>query len=477
MLRNFALPPPLALLLPLLLGCAAPTSPETAARVAEESLPETPDEFRFSEDSNPGSVDSGLVDAGLVDVSPVETGWIERLGDPALTTLVREAQENNRDLQAAAASVDRAWALAGQAGAGLSPQVSLGSASSRTGSGDGRSLGANATSPRAGWELDIWGRLAASAQAGVLSAQAAEADYAFSRYSIAAAVARAYFLAIDAGRQVEIVAASVDSLTEIVRIVDVQFEFGLVTSQEVLLSRSDLASARANLVAARGARRDALRALEALIGRYPSAEVDVSAELPGLPRPPPPGIPSQLLERRPDIVAAERRVAAAFNSLDAARAARLPSVALTGELGGASADLLDFLNPSNLAWMAAVNLTSPLIDGGLAQSQIDQAGADQQRAIAEYGQTVLDAFREVEAGLDQLSVLEDQVGSILVAAESAGDALRISRLRYEEGETDLLEVLTIQQRLFSAEADLSSLQRARLDSWVHLNLALGGDWE
>lgn len=455
---------PLALL-PLtfgLLACATPTPPDTAARAALESLPETPEAFEFDVDNFPGAV---------------ETGWIERLGDPALTGLVREAQENNRDLQAAAASVDRAWALAGQAGAGLSPQLSLGSASSRSGSGDGRGLDANSLAPRAGWELDIWGRLAAGAQAGVLGAQAAEADYAFSRYSIAAAVARAYFLAIDAGRQVDIVSATVDSLTEIVRITDVQFEFGMVTSQEVLLSRSDLATARANLVAARGARRDALRALEALLGRYPAADVEVSADLPDMPLPPPPGIPSELLERRPDIVAAERRVAAAFNSLDAARAARLPSVSLTGELGGASADLLDFLNPSNLAWMAAVNLTSPLIDGGLAQSQIDQASADQRRAIAEYGQAVLDAFREVEAGLDQLGVLEEQTRSTVAAAEAAGDALRISRLRYDEGETDLLEVLAIQQRLFSSEADLSSLQRARLDSWVHLNLALGGDWE
>lgn len=455
---------PLALL-PLtfgLLACATPTPPDAAARAALESLPETPEAFEFDMDNFPGAV---------------ETGWIERLGDPALTGLVREAQENNRDLQAAAASVDRAWALAGQAGAGLSPQLSLGSASSRSGSGDGRNFDANSLAPRAGWELDIWGRLAAGAQAGVLGAQAAEADYAFSRYSIAAAVARAYFLAIDAGRQVDIVSATVDSLTEIVRITDVQFEFGVVTSQEVLLSRSDLAAARANLVAARGARRDALRALEALIGRYPAADVEVSPDLPDMPRPPPPGMPSELLERRPDIVAAERRVAAAFNSLDAARAARLPSVSLTGELGGASADLLDFLNPSNLAWMAAVNLTSPLIDGGLAQSQIDQASADQRRAIAEYGQAVLDAFREVEAGLDQLGVLEEQTRSTVAAAEAAGDALRISRLRYDEGETDLLEVLAIQQRLFSSEADLSSLRRARLDSWVHLNLALGGDWE
>ena len=453
---------PLFSLTLLLLACATPTPPQSAARTAQESLPHTPARYRFAGDGEQGGV---------------ATGWIERLGDPALTTLVREAQQNNRDLKAAAASVDRARALAGQAGAALIPQVSLGSTASRSGSGDGRNPGSNAQSLRAGWELDVWGRLAATSQAGVRSAEAAQADYAFARYSIAAAVAQAYFLAIDAGRQVEIVSATVESLVEIVRITDVKFEFGLVTSQEVLLSRSDRSTAQANLVAARGALRDALRALEALIGRYPAAEIDVGRSLPELPESPPAGMPSELLERRPDIIAAERRVAAAFNSLDAARAARLPSVSLTGELGGASVDLLDFLNPSNLAWMAAANLAGPLIDGGLARSQIDQASADQRRAIAEYGQTALDAFREVEAGLDQLAVLEDRTRATVTATEAASDALDVSQLRYNEGETDLLEVLAIQQRLFSSQADLSSLRRARLDSWVQLNLALGGDWE
>lgn len=458
-MSKIAFLPPVLL---VLLGCASPTTMETASRAAAASLPETPASFGFDQSGNSGVV---------------ETGWIERLGDPALSALVGEAQTNNRDLQAAAANVDRAWALAGQAGAGLSPQLSLGALLSRRGSGDGGGIEAAGLSQRAGWELDIWGRLRATAQAGVLSAQAAEADYTFSRYSIAAAVAQAYFLAIDARRQVDIVSSVVDSIAEIVRITEVRFEFGLVTSQEVLLANSDLAAAGANLVAARGAQRDALRALEALIGRYPAADIDVSPNLPEVPRPPPPGIPSELLERRPDVIAAERRVAAAFNNLDAAKAARLPSLTLTGELGNASAQLLDLLDPSNLSWLSAVNLAGPLIDGGLTRARIDQAGAEQRGAIAQYGQTALDAFREVEAGLDRFGVLEEQTRSTAVAAETASDALRVSRLRYEEGETDLLEVLSIQQRVFSAEADLSSLQRARLDSWIRVNLALGGDWE
>ncbi|CAN0335916.1 unnamed protein product, partial [Chrysoparadoxa australica] len=172
------------------------------------------------------------------------------------------------------------------------------------------------------------------------------------------------------------------------------------------------------------------------------------------PEQPAPGIPSTLLERRPDVIAAERNVAAAFNSLDQAKAARMPSLSLTGSLGGSSADLANLLNPTNIAWQAATSLVAPLIDGGLRESQVLQANAEQKQAIAAYGQTALDAFQEVESGLDQSVVLLERSASLKVAAEEANKALRIARLRYDEGETDLLDVLTIQQRVFSSDADL-----------------------
>ncbi|MEC7290956.1 MAG: TolC family protein, partial [Pseudomonadota bacterium] len=307
--------------------------------------------------------------------------------------------------------------------------------------------------------------------------QAAEADYVYSQYSLAAAVARAYFLAIEAGLQVGVAQNNLETLGETDRIVGVQKEFGLATSQDVALSKSDLARTRASLTAAQGAQRDALRALEVLLGRYPAAELELRTALPDVPPQPSPGIPSSLLERRPDIVAAERNVAAAFNSLDQAKAARMPTVNLTGSLGGSSADLSNLLNPTNVAWQAATSLVAPLIDGGLREAQVRQASAEQQQAIAAYGQAALDAFQEVESGLDQNVVLRERSQSLRIAADEANKALRIAQLRYNEGETDLLDVLTIQQRVFSSDADLVSIERARLDEWVGLNLALGGDWE
>ncbi|MEO0983012.1 MAG: efflux transporter outer membrane subunit [Pseudomonadota bacterium] len=442
-------------------ACASITSPEDAAAAARGSLPDTPDAWASAADR----------------VGEVEVGWIARMDDPVLRGLVVEAQNNNRNLQAAAANVESAWALARQAGAGLSPAVSLNSSAGGGGLIDGPDASSFNLGLQANWELDVWGRIRAGQQAAVLSAQSAEADYVFSQYSLAAAVARSYFLAIEAGLQADVARKTLEALQETDRIVGVQYEFGMATSQDVALSRSDLAATRAALTAAQGAQRDALRALEVLLGRYPAAELQVRSTLPDVPPPPPPGVPSELLERRPDLIAAERSVAAAFNSTDQAKAARLPQISLTADLGGSSPQLSSLLNPTNVAWQAASNLVAPLIDGGLRQAQVDQASADQKAAIAAYGQTALDAFEEVETSLDQNTVLRDRAGSLRESAEQANEALRIIRLRYEEGESDLLDVLTIQQRVFSADADLVSVERARLDEWISLNLAIGGDWE
>ncbi|MEO0713698.1 MAG: efflux transporter outer membrane subunit [Pseudomonadota bacterium] len=443
-----------------LTGCASITLPDVAGRAARAATSEAPNIWASASET----------------VGDVNVGWIDALDDPVLLALVEEAQANNRNLQAAAANVERSWALAGQAGASLSPAVSLSSGAERGGSIEGRSTDSYNLGLQASWELDVWGRIRAGEQAAVLSAQSAEADYIYSQYSLAAAVARAYFLAIEADQQVDVAAKTLEALTETDRIVQVQNEFGLATSQDVALSRSDLARTQASLTAAEGAQRDALRALEVLLGRYPAADLDVRTTLPDVPKQPPAGIPSTLLERRPDIIAAERSVAAAFNSLDQAKAARMPSISLTGSIGGASPDLADLLNPTNVAWQAATSLVAPLIDGGLREAQVEQATAEQKQAISAYGQAALDAFQEVEGSLDQNVVLRERATALREAANEANRALRIVRLRYDEGETDLLDVLTIQQRVFTADADLVSIERARLDEWVGLNLALGGDW-
>jgi len=183
-----------------------------------------------------------------------------------------------------------------------------------------------------------------------------------------------------------------------------------------------------------------------------------------------------LLERRPDIVAAERRVAAAFNATNQARAAQLPSIGLTSNVGGASSSLSDLLDPANIAWSAGASLLAPIFDGGARREAVEIASADQEQALAAYGQAAITAFSELETNLDQGVVLQQRIVDLKEAAAEAEKAFRIARLRYDEGEEELLSVLTIQQRVIGAKSSLSGVERLLLEQRVNLNLAIGGGW-
>ncbi|MGI9203157.1 MAG: efflux transporter outer membrane subunit [Woeseiaceae bacterium] len=447
-----------------LTGCyTAPPRDEVEQEVSEavrQQPPETPEQW-------------ALADAGTV-----QAGWIESFNDPVLTALVLEAQANNRDLAAAAANVDRAWALARQAGAALVPDVSLGRSAVRSGGFDDSrpTVTTLNVAAQVSWEADVWGRVRSSQRSAVAGAQAVAADFRSAQESLASATAKAYFSAIEANTQADIARESVRILEETQRLVDVRYENGMGSSQDVSLARSDLASARERLVTLDGSIRDALRALEALLGRYPGADLKVRETLPVVPPPPPAGLPADLLQRRPDLVAAERRVAAAFNATNQARAARLPTITLTGEVGGVSNSLSDLLSSSNLAWAAGANLLAPLFDGGRRREGVTIATAEQEQALAAFGQAAIGAFNEIETNLDQGTVLQQRIAELEIAASEAGNAYRIARVRYDEGEEDLLNVLTIQQRGISARSSQSAVERLLLEQRVNLNLALGGGW-
>ena len=450
----------------LVAGCATPTQQEVEAKVdaaAGEQLTDTPETWRSL-----GSSD------------PIQVGWIGSFNDPALTALVAEAQAHNRNLAAAAASLEQAQALARQAGASLTPDVNLALGAARGGAlgNDGPSASNTLSAGvQVAWEADLWGRIRSGVAQATASAQAAEADFRFAQYSLAANTAIAYFAAVEANLQTQIAKDSLKVLEDTQRIVDAQFKEGMADAQDLALSKSDLASAQDRVATLEGAGRNALRALELLLGRYPGADVEVRDQLPRVPAPPPADVPSGVLERRPDIVAAERRVAAAFNAVAQARAARLPSVSLTGSLGGTSSALSDLLSPSNVAWSLGTNLLAPLFDGGRLRENVVIANAEQEAALAQYADTALRAFSDVETALDQGAVLVDRNRALQEAADQSKEAYRLAELRYKEGESSLLDLLTLQQRMISTRSNLSSVQRLLLEQRVNLNLALGGSWE
>lgn len=410
------------------------------------------------------------------DASAVKVDWLGSFNDPTLIQLVEEAQRNNRNLQAAAANVERARALALQAGASLAPNVGLGTVGGGAGDFNGGSAGNLGIGVEVNWELDVWGRIAAGERAAQASAEAVAADFIFSQHSIAATTAKAYFAAIEVNEQMRIIESSLRALQEINDLVSVKYQNGVANAQDLALSNADLATARERLINIKGTQRDASRALELLLGRYPSAELEVKASLPLAPGLPPAGLPSEVLERRPDLIAAERQVAAAFNMQAQAKAARLPAISLTGTVGGASNALSSLLNPANLAWQAGANLLVPISDGGARDAAVEVATADQKAALALYAGAALNAFNEVEQNLDQGGVLAARESQLQIVYQQSEEAYRIAKLLYQEGETELLDALIIQQRAIRAESSLVSVQRLLLEQRINLNLALGGDW-
>ena len=445
----------------LLVGCALRTSPGDVNAAKEEAIkaeqPEIP------ADRMEGSGD-------------IIIGWIDTFEDQTLVNLVNEAQAHNKDLAAAAANVTRARALYTQANASLLPSVALNAGGARSGTegtaGSNLDLGVQVN-----WEADVWGRVGAGARSAQASAAAAEADLRFARYSLAGGVAKAYFSVIDAGQKLAIAKETVDILSEVLRIVELREKNGMASRQDLALARSDLASAKEGLTTVEGGRRDAVRSLELFLGRYPAAELELGKTLPALPPPPPPGIPAQILERRPDLIAAERRVASAFEATAQAKAARLPSLSLTGSTSGASSALSSLLDPANVAWRVGASLLAPIFDGGSRRANVEIATAAQEQALASYGAAALQAFSEVESSLDQGVVLARRRADLETALTEAEEAYRIADLRYREGESDLLDALTIQQRVIGAKNNLATLDRLQLEQRVDLHLALGGDWE
>jgi outer membrane protein TolC len=424
----------------LVAGCASVDSgTESARSAASEQFNDLPTSWQ----------------AVQAKVGEVENGWVASFGDPNLTELVNEAQTNNRDLRAAALNVERSWLLAKQSGAALSPQVNA----SLGGSGGGDFSGASSDNPRtigiqASWELDVWGRIRSGEQAALRSAEAAEADYRFSQFSISAAVARAYFGAVNAYQQAEIAGEIVRALEKTQSIVHAQYDNGVASAQDLALAKANLASSSDTLVSAKASSEDALRALEVLLGRYPAADLFVGNTLPSKPANPPAGLPAGVLERRPDLVAAERRIAASIKSVD----------------------LSDLLKPGNMLWTAAANLLVPIVDGGARRTQVEVSTLEQKAAVEAYASAALNAFSEVEKALADGVTVELRKSFLEEASSASDEALRLARLQYEVGEIDLLSVLQLEQAAFGARSNLLTINRLELEQHIDLSVALGGEW-
>jgi multidrug efflux system outer membrane protein len=444
-----------------LAGCALKSPPERS-ELQQEALAHT-------------IVPAAWKTSGAV-TDPVGGGrWTTSFNDAALSALVDEALTHNADLRAAAAVVEQAAGYVKVASAPLLPSVSF--AGTWSGASSSGGSGLNGIFLNASLELDIWGRLRYASAAVQEQSVAAQADFAYARQSIAATVAKSWFLAIEAELQRAIVLDSLRSAEALHRVAQERLRIGNGNEQSVAEARAHVGSFRDTLRQTEFSREQALRSLELLLGRYPAAEIAVAPALAVAPPPLPVGLPSQLLERRPDVIAAERRVAVAFNRTGEARAAQLPRISLTAGGSSISSDLFVLQERDNPVWGFGANLVAPLYQGGALRAQVEIRTAEQKEAVAAYAKAGQRAFGEVEGALSAENSLRDRSVVLDAAVRDNERALELVQVQFRVGAVDLRAVEQRNLSLYSARTTRLRVQSELLAQRVNLFLALGGGFE
>jgi outer membrane protein, multidrug efflux system len=406
---------------------------------------------------------------------PVEAGWLHSFADERLAALVAEALAHHPDLRAATARVEQAAAHVRIAGGSLYPAVNLLGRTS-TGNGSGAEP-LNAGIVSAAWELDVWGRVRYGRRAAEDQFAAAEADFAYARQSIAALVVRGWVLASEAALQRQLAAESLVAAEQLLSLAGDRQRVGIGSELEVRLARSNVDAFRDALRQLDLGQQQALRALELLLGRYPAAELEAARELPQLANEAPVGVPSELLERRPDVIAAERRVAAAFSRARQAEAARLPQFTLSATGSYLNSDVLVLQDIDNPIFGVGLGLVMPLYAGGALQGQVELRTAEQREAVARYASVGLKAFGEVEGALAAERAAFDRY-TILASQLAEGErALELENIRHRVGRSDLRSVAQQQLAVYGARSALLRVAAERVAQRVALYLALGGEFE
>ena len=440
-------------------SCALSTPP-TRVDIEIEALPDT---TRIPPRWAPGSP----ADA------QVTNDWVMAFNDPGLEHVVTEAIAHNTDLRQAAAQVEMARQAAILVGAQLKPRIGIDAGGEVTRDlGDG-TFKSSEVYGQVAWELDLWGRLRAKRAAAVASYQATALDYAFARQSLAATTGQNWYLASGTRQLVALAEQSVQVYTRLLQLAHAKYKAGRVSALDVAEASAHVNEAQSELRRVQGSYSDARRNLEVLVGRFPAAELDVSPSHATLPPPIRAGLPASLLERRPDILAAEQQVLASFRRLEVSRLALLPDLALTVEGGRLNDRLLDalHLNPNLIG--AGIHLFQPVFEWGALRTKIRIATARQEQMVANYGSVALKAFREVEVALTNEALLAERLQYQNQALADRSEAVRIATLKYRAGALSLLPVLQLQTDELATRAEIIKLRDTQLANRIQLHLALG----
>lgn len=452
-------------------SCAAIT-PES--RMAEGGTP--PSEWSATRESKSG----------------VDQRWIRNTGGAELASLVAEALKANPDLKQSAARVEKAAAEAKIAGAARWPALGLSGRNERLKQvfigtpimldDYPGSLSTQAgVALNAAWEIDVWGKLKAGKEAAMADAESSALTYQAARASLAGQVAKAWLALAEANAQVALAEEGLTARRLLAAAVRERFEGAADAADggsaaQVRLTEAELASGEAVLAERRQEKTRAIRQLELLLGRYPSGRLIAAAKLPPIPSTPPAGVPSELLLRRPDIHAAERRLAADGRRSKEARLARFPSIKLTGSMGTNSDALGQVLNSDYGIWSVGGSLTQPLFEGGRLLASEQRAKATERESAAALQGVVLQAFGEVEQALAAELHLREREAAAKRAAGLAMEAANRAQEEFDAGTGDVLTLIDSRQSQIDTASRHTAIRRLRLDNRINLHLALGGDF-
>lgn len=423
----------------------------------------------------------------------VDEQWVSRFGDRELNELVSEALRANVSLVAARERVNRAIVLAQGARAPALPQATAGLSGNRSqqvfvglpipgSSGPLTSLATTlGASLDVNWEPDIWGRISATQSAELARLGAEENSLRAAKASLAGQVVKAWLALGEANEQLALARQSRDIRLQTETAIEERFARSLGeeggTAAQLRLARTDTANTEGTIEQWKAEVARAQRQLELLVGRYPAGQVAAGVTLPPLPRKPPNGLPSELLQRRPDILEAERRFAAATKDTEAADLARFPSFSLTANSGRTSNMLTDLLDSDFGVWSLGGNLLVPVLTGGRLQGDLENARSRERAALAELQGQVLDAFGEVEQALVADYFFDERVAAGNRALSEAKEADAASSRDYADGVDTVLTVLQARSQRIQIASQLVTLRRQRLQNRVDLHLALGGDFQ
>jgi NodT family efflux transporter outer membrane factor (OMF) lipoprotein len=412
--------------------------------------------------------------------------WWESFGDAPLNALLPQVAVSNQDVAAAVARYAAAQALVAGQQAQLYPGVQASGSATRSGGGGSSSSAAASggggrgtvlrANVAASWELDLWGRLRSGVDQAQANAQASAADLAGATLSAQAALATAYFNLREADAELALLRDTVAGFERSLQITNNRYAAGQAARTDVLQAETQLANTRAEVAALAAQRQQSEHAIAVLLGKAPAdftlATMPWTTTVPDVP----PLLPSELLQRRPDIAATERAVAAANANIGIARAAFFPSLGLSASGGSVATRVADLFNASNTLWSLGLSAAQILFDGGALNAALRNAQAGRDVAIATYRQTVLTAFQSVEDLLAQRRALVEQL-SLRQQASAAADQTEAQVLnRYRAGQVGYTEVVTAQTSALSARRSVVQLQAALQTNAIALIQALGGGW-